>query len=127
VALFVVSVLIAYACFRLKLVPIAGYLIAGVVIGPNALGLVKNQELVDILAEVGVVLLLFMIGMELGLKKILRSGRAIFLVGGLQVVSSIFVVTVTLLALGVSWKVGIYTGCLVALSSTAIVLGLLSE
>lgn len=127
VALFTVSVLIAYVCFRLKLVPIAGYLIAGVVIGPSALGLVKNQELVDILAEVGVVLLLFVIGMELGLKKILRSGRAIFLGGGLQVASSILVVTLTLLAFGVSWKVGIYTGFLVALSSTAIVLGLLSE
>jgi monovalent cation:H+ antiporter-2, CPA2 family len=127
VALFVVSVLIAYVSFRLKLVPIAGFLIAGVVIGPNALGLVKNQELVDILAEIGVVLLLFMIGMELGLKKILRSGRTIFLGGGLQVVSSILIVTLTLLAFGVSWRVGIYTGCLVALSSTAIVLGLLSE
>lgn len=127
VALFTASVLIAYVCFRLKLVPIAGYLIAGVVIGPSALGLVKNQELVDILAEVGVVLLLFVIGMELGLKKILRSGRAIFLGGGLQVASSILVVTLTLLAFGVSWRVGIYTGFLVALSSTAIVLGLLSE
>ena len=59
VALFVVSVLIAYACYRLKLVPIAGFLIAGVIIGPNALGLVQNQELVDALAEIAVVLLLF--------------------------------------------------------------------
>jgi len=127
VALFVVAVLIAYVCFKLKLVPIAGFLIAGVLIGPNALGLVQNQELVDILAEVGVILLLFTIGMELGLKKILGSSRAIFVGGGVQVAVSIALVTITLLAFGVSWKVGVYTGCLVALSSTAIVLGLLSE
>lgn len=127
VALFVVSVLIAYACYRLKLVPIAGFLLAGVLIGPNALGLVQNQELVDVLAEIGVVLLLFTIGMELGLQKILRSGKQIFLGGGIQVVSSIALVAITLAAFGISWKVGIYTGCLVALSSTAIVLGLLSE
>lgn len=127
VALFVVSVLIAYACYRLKLVPIAGFLLAGVLIGPNALGLVQNQELVDVLAEIGVVLLLFTIGMELGLQKILQSGRQIFLGGGIQVVSSIALVTIALLSFGISWKVGIYTGCLVALSSTAIVLGLLSE
>jgi len=127
VALFVASVLIAYVCYRLKLVPIAGFLIAGVIIGPNALGLVQNQELIDVLAEVGVVLLLFTIGMELGLAKLIRSSRVIFLGGGIQVISSVFIVAVVLLSFGVGWKVGIYTGCLVALSSTAIVLGLLSE
>ena len=127
VALFVVAVLMAYVCFKLRLVPIAGFLIAGVLIGPNALGLVQNQELVDILAEVGVVLLLFTIGMELGLKKLFNAGRSIFLGGGVQVAVTVVLITVTLLAFGVSWKVGIYTGCLVALSSTAIVLGLLSE
>jgi len=127
VALFVVSVAIAYVCYRLRLVPIAGFLIAGVIIGPNALGLVYDQELVDILAEVGVILLLFTIGLELSLDKLSRLRRAIFIGGGLQVTLSIAIVLGVLLTFGVSWKIGIYTGCLVALSSTAIVLGLLAQ
>ncbi|MEM6648127.1 MAG: cation:proton antiporter [Bacteroidota bacterium] len=127
VALFVVCVIIAYICYRLNLVPIAGFLIAGVLIGPNALGLVYDQELVDILAEVGVVLLLFTIGIEFSLEKLSRLGRAIFVGGGVQVGVTIGLVVMLLALFDVPWQAGVYTGCLVALSSTAIVLGLLSE
>jgi CPA2 family monovalent cation:H+ antiporter-2 len=127
VALFVVSVAIAYLCYRLRLVPIAGFLIAGVVIGPSALGLVYDQELVDVLAEIGVILLLFSIGIEFSLEKLARIRRAILLGGGAQVILSISIVAGLLAAFGVDWQSGVYTGCLVALSSTAIVLGLLGE
>ena len=127
VALFVVCVVMAYVCYRLRLVPIAGFLLAGVVIGPNGFGLVHDQALVDTLAEVGVILLLFTIGLELSLDKLSHIRRAIFVGGGLQVTLSIAIVVGVLLAFGVDWKIGIYTGCLVALSSTAIVLGLLAE
>ncbi len=127
VALFVVSVIIAYLCYRIHLVPIAGFLIAGVVIGPTALGIVQNHELVNVLAEVGVILLLFTIGMEFSLEKLVRTSRSIFIGGGLQVGLSILFVVGSLFAFGVDWRVGVYTGCLVALSSTAIVLGLLGE
>ncbi len=127
VALFVVSVAIAYVCYRLKLVPIVGFLIAGVVIGPYGIGLVSDIELVDMLAEIGVILLLFTIGLEFSLEKLSRISRAIFIGGGLQVGGTVAIVAGALIAFGVSWQAGIYTGCLVALSSTAIVLGLLSE
>ena len=92
VALFIVSVVIAYLCYRLRLVPIAGFLLAGIVIGPNGLGLVYDQELVDILAEVGVILLLFTIGLEFSLKKLSRIGRAIFAGGGFQVALTITII-----------------------------------
>ncbi len=127
VALFLVSVLIAYVCYRIKLVPIAGFLIAGVIIGPNALGLVQDQELVDMLAEIGIILLLFTIGIEFSLEKLSRIRNAIFVGGGLQVLLTVAAVVGILFFFGVDWKVGIYTGCLVALSSTAIILGLFSE
>ncbi|MBO6586133.1 MAG: cation:proton antiporter [Gracilimonas sp.] len=127
VALFLVSVLIAYICYRIKLVPIAGFLIAGVIIGPNALGLVQDQELVDMLAEIGIILLLFTIGIEFSLEKLSRIRNAIFVGGGLQVLLTVAAVVGILFFFGVDWKVGIYTGCLVALSSTAIILGLFSE
>ena len=85
VALFVAGAAIAYVCHRLGLVPIAGFLIAGVVIGPHGLGLVRDQALVDAAAEVGVILLLFTIGIEFSLEKLARIQRLIFGGGGLQV------------------------------------------
>ncbi len=127
VVLFIASAFIAYLCYRLRFPPIAGFLLAGIIIGPNSLGLVSDQSLVDILAEVGIILLLFTIGLEFSLKKLARIGRAILVGGGMQVVLSILMVLGVLLAFDIHWKVGVYTGCLVALSSTAIVLGLLSD
>ncbi|MEO0557817.1 MAG: cation:proton antiporter [Bacteroidota bacterium] len=126
-ALLVVSVAIAYLSYRLRLVPIVGFLLAGVAIGPNALGIVRDQALVDVLAEVGVILLLFTIGIEFSLEKLSKIRRAIAIGGGLQVGVTIAAVTGGLVAAGISWQEGVYTGCLVALSTTAIVLGLLAE
>ncbi|MEP1306837.1 MAG: cation:proton antiporter [Balneola sp.] len=127
VALFLVSVVIAFLCYKIKLVPIVGFLIAGVIIGPNALGLVQDQELVDMLAEIGIILLLFTIGIEFSLEKLARIRSAIFIGGGLQVLLTVVSVVGIFLLLNIDWKIGIYTGFLVALSSTAIILGLLSE
>lgn len=127
VVLFLVSVIIAYLCYKIKLVPIVGFLIAGVLIGPNALALVQDQELVDMLAEIGIILLLFTIGIEFSLEKLARIRSAIFIGGGLQVLFTVASVVGIFLLLNVDWKIGVYTGFLVALSSTAIILGLLSE
>lgn len=126
-ALFAAALLIAYLSYRVRLVPIAGFLLAGVAIGPNALGLVTDLGLVQQLAEVGVILLLFAIGVEFSLAEMTRLARPIFLGGGLQTGLTIAVVTGALVALGVDVGTGIYTGFLVALSSTAIVLKLLAE
>ena len=127
VAMLVAGAVIAYISFRFKLVPIVGFLLAGVLIGPNALGLVRNQELVNDAAEVGVILLLFTIGIEFSLEKLARIKKLIFGGGGLQVALS-SLATMGLLALfGVDWRAGLFTGFLVALSSTAIVLKLLGD
>ncbi len=127
VALLVISVLFAYLCYRLRLVPIAGFLLAGVLIGPGSLGLIEDVELVNNSAEIGVILLLFSIGVEFSLEKLARIGRLIFVGGGVQVGASVAAVVAVLLAFGIDWRVGFFTGCLVALSSTAIVLKLLAE
>ena len=127
VALLVASVVIALVSLRLRLVPIAGFLLAGVAIGPNALGIVSDQALVDVLAEVGVILLLFTIGVEFSLGHLARLKRAILIGGSVQVGLTVAVVAGGLAAFGVGLATGVYTGFLVALSSTAIVLGLLAE
>lgn len=122
--LIVISALIAFVCFRLGLVPIIGFLVAGVLIGPNALGFIHDPELIDAAAELGVIFLLFTIGIEFSLAQLARIRRLIFVGGGLQVLVTVSAVTGLLALFGVEWRVGIFTGCLVALSSTAIVLKL---
>lgn len=127
VALLAASVAIAYVCHRIGLVPVAGFLVAGVVVGPGGLGLVRDLALVQTLAEVGVVLLLFTIGVEFSLDRLARLGRLVFVGGALQVVGTAAVVTAAIVGLGGSVGVGIFTGCLVALSSTTVVMGLLAS
>ena len=127
VALVGIAAAVAYVSKRLGLVPIVGFLAAGVLIGPNALALVQDQALVDAAAEVGVLLLLFTIGIEFSLEKLARIKRLIVGGGGLQVVGTTAVVVGALMAFGVSWQAAVFTGFLVALSSTAIVLKLLAD
>lgn len=126
VVVFAVGTVLTWICHRLHVVSIVGFLVAGVLIGPNALALVENRELIDAMAEVGVILLLFTIGVEFSLKKLALIRRFILLGGGLQVGLTTLLSAVAMVALGAGWGIGIYTGFLVALSSTAIVLKLLS-
>src|SRR5699024_2953659 len=79
------------------------------------------------LAEIGIILLLFTIGMEFSLDKLARIKKVILIGGGLQVSVTTALVAVILWGFGIGWNSGIYTGFLVALSSTAIILGLLAE
>src|SRR5215207_7266636 len=127
VALLVAAGLIGYLSARARVVPIVGFLIAGVLIGPNALGLVRQQEVVDAAAEIGVILLLFSIGIEFSPERLVRIKRLVLLGGALQVVTSVGLVAGVLAVFGVSWRAGVFTGFLVALSSTAIVLKLLGD
>ncbi|HEX2189157.1 MAG TPA: cation:proton antiporter [Longimicrobiaceae bacterium] len=126
-ALIVAGAAVAYVSARLGLVPIVGFLLAGVAIGPYGLGLVRDRELVDGAAEVGVILLLFTIGIEFSLEKLARIRRLILLGGALQVGLATAATAGVLAALGVGWRAGVFTGFLVSLSSTAIVLKLLGD
>lgn len=82
VLVFTVGVALTYVCHRLKLVPIVGFLVAGVLIEPNALAVVRSAELIDGMAEVGIILLLFTIGVEFSLEKLARIRRFIVMGGG---------------------------------------------
>ncbi len=101
---------------------IAGFILTGAIVGPNALGLVSETKQVEVLAEVGVVLLLFGIGLEISLSRLRQLWKAIVLGGGLQVGLTI-VCTVAIAAwFGLSTGSAIFLGCVVAVSSTAVVL-----
>jgi len=125
-AVVVAGAVIAFVCQRVGLVPIVGFLVTGVAIGPNATGVVTDREVVDAAAEIGVILLLFSIGLEFSLAKLAAIRRLIFVGGGLQVVLAIAVTTAVLLAVDVPWEAAVFTAMLVSLSSTAIVLKLLA-
>jgi len=127
VALVVAAAAIAYVCYRIGLVPIVGFLLAGVVIGPSALGVVSDPALVNAAAEFGVILLLFTIGIEFSLAKLSRLTTLIFGGGGLQVLLASVLTMLVLLPFGVNWRAALFTGFLVSLSSTAIVLKLLAD
>jgi monovalent cation:H+ antiporter-2, CPA2 family len=128
IALLVIAgAVIGYLSQRLGLVPIVGFLVAGAVIGPHALGLVADREMADAAAEVGVVLLLFTIGIEFSLEKLARIRRLIFLGGGLQVLLATAATAGLCLWLGAGWRAAVFTGLLVSLSSTVIVLKLLAD
>src|SRR3954466_5927185 len=127
VAIVVAAAVIAYVSSRVGLVPIVGFLAAGVVIGPHALKLVDDPALVNDVAEIGVILLLFTIGIEFSLEKLWRIKTLIFGGGGLQVTLATLSVVGALTALGVDWRAALFTGFLVSLSSTAIVLKLLGD
>jgi monovalent cation:proton antiporter-2 (CPA2) family protein len=121
----VVSVPIAK---RLGLGSVLGYLLAGIAIGPFALGLV-GEEGQDVLhfAEFGVVLMLFLIGLELEPSRVWRMRAPILGLGGLQVGVTTAVLMAVALSFGLEWRTAMAVGVILALSSTAIVLQTLSE
>jgi CPA2 family monovalent cation:H+ antiporter-2 len=111
----------------LRLPTIAGFIVAGAVVGPGALGWVSDPGQIDLLAEIGVVLLLFTIGLEFSLGELRRIGRLVALGGGLQVGLTALATLAVATALGLSPQRGLFYGFLVSLSSTAIVLRALAE
>lgn len=120
----VVSVPIAK---RLGLGSVLGYLIAGVLIGPFALSLVGDQADVMKFAEFGVVILLFLIGLEVQPSTLWDMRKAIFGLGGAQVVGTALAIAAAALAFGLPWQTALAVGLVLAMSSTAIVLQTLDE
>ncbi|SHL45727.1 monovalent cation:proton antiporter-2 (CPA2) family protein [Roseibium suaedae] len=112
---------------RLGLGSVIGYLAAGIAVGPSALGLFTSGERVLGFAEIGVVLLLFVIGLELDPKKLWRMRRDIFLLGGAQVLVTGFALYLFGLAIGIDPNVSLVGGFGLALSSTAFAVQILQE
>ncbi len=112
---------------RLKIPSIVGFLATGVLAGPHALRLIDDTHQVEQMAEIGVVLLLFTIGIEFSLKELVRIRQLVMWGGGLQTGVTILAVGGLAMALGYNWNQGLFFGFLVALSSTAILMKLLMD
>jgi CPA2 family monovalent cation:H+ antiporter-2 len=129
------AVLGVVACRQLKLPPMLGYLVVGILIGPNALALAQNSSGIRYLAEFGVVFLMFVIGLEFSLPKLRAMKRHVFGLGLSQVVLTVLITTGASLALtlmlptwwDISWQIALALGGVMAMSSTAIVIKLMAE
>jgi len=122
VVIFVVSVLVVATLRRVGIPSIVGFIVAGVAIGPRALGLIDDVHEVEMLAEIGVALLLFGIGLELPLSRLRRLWRPILIGGALQVGVTAATTAAVTSRFGVPTHSAIFLGLVVAVSSTAIVL-----
>jgi monovalent cation:H+ antiporter-2, CPA2 family len=112
---------------RLRQSVIVGYLIAGVMLGPTGFSLLRSDEDVQILSELGVALLLFAIGLEFSLARLREFGRVAVGSGSLQMLATAALVTAVARALGIAWAGAIVLGMALAMSSTAVVLRGLTE
>lgn len=126
VILFLLSIVVNVICSRMKLPATVGFLLTGILCGPSLLGIVNDPKDVDVLAELGVALLLFTIGMELSGEALARLKKPVFMGGSLQIGLTIAIIALISPA-SVTLQTGIFIGCLVALSSSAIVLRMLQE
>ena len=121
------SVVIVFLLQKLKLPSIIGFLLTGVIIGPYGLSLIKAVEQVEILSEIGVILLLFVIGMELSIKQLMSIKKTVFIGGFLQVGLTVAVAGLIHYFLDHPWNESVFVGFLFSLSSTAIVLKTLQD
>lgn len=122
VVILAVALAVVFALSRVRVPPIVGFIVAGVLLGPRTSGIVHDAHDVQVLAEIGVVLLLFEIGLELSLSKLQRMWRPVVMGGALQVGLTIGVATAVAMALDLPAGKAVFVGCVIAVSSTAIVL-----
>ncbi|HDR52660.1 MAG TPA: sodium:proton exchanger [Mariniphaga anaerophila] len=127
VIIFALSTFVNLLFTRLKIPTVVGYLLTGIIAGPHLLGLVHEEHNIEILAEIGVILLLFTIGLEFSLKHLFRIRRIVFFGGLLQVSLTAAVFYLLSSVFHIDWKGSLFIGFLFALSSSALVLKLLQE
>ena len=121
------AVLIVWLFRRLKLPAILAYLVAGMLVGEHGLNLAQDQVDYDDFAELGIVFLLFTLGLEFSLPRLMAMRHLVLAVGSLQVGISLFIFMIASMLFGLSFESAFVVGSILALSSTAIVIRQLSE
>jgi len=128
IALVVVAALLCgLGMERLRQPAILGYMVAGVLLGPSALGVVKDLAQINVLAELGVLMLLFVIGMELSLRVFKRIWKLAAAVAGLQIAASMLVFWLLSFVFGWPLEMAVLMGFVVAMSSTAVAIKILHD
>jgi monovalent cation:H+ antiporter-2, CPA2 family len=120
------AILILTIFYRFQVPPVLGFLVTGMLIGPYGLGILNGGHN-ELNADLGVIFLLFTIGVDLSLKELWKMKKALFLGGTLQIVLTTFLTLIVCSSLGFSSSTSVFLGFLISLSSTAIVLKVLQD
>jgi CPA2 family monovalent cation:H+ antiporter-2 len=126
IALFC-SMLIAYVSVRLRQPIAVAYILTGVVLGPSGLAVIEDHELVTRIGEIGVVMLLFFVGMEVSIPRLMEGWRIAFVGTYIQIMISVAICVGLVVWLGMEWQLGVLFGFIISLSSTAVVLKMLQD
>lgn len=127
ITILAASILVIVVFHRLKIPAVVGFLITGILLGPGGLSLVRDLGVINAVAEIGVMMLLFIIGIEFSLERLQRIKQYFWLGGGLQVLLTVMAVALISRFAGAKIEQSFIYGFLAALSSTAVVLKLLSD
>ncbi len=127
VIILLVSIPIIFLFKKINIPSILGFLVTGMIIGPYGFKLISNLHDIQLMAEIGVILLLFTIGLEVSIGKLLNMKKTLFITGCAQIVITIITTAIVFYLLKIPLNQSIFLGMLVSLSSTAIVLKLLSD
>ncbi|PWR75730.1 cation:proton antiporter [Methanospirillum stamsii] len=127
VVVFLIAVFLLIILYRVRIPSVVAFLIAGFLAGPSGLGLITNEESISFFAELGVIFLLFTIGLEFSVSRILKSKRFVLIGGILQVFLTIVIWTLLMQITGMDLNHAFFWGMLVSLSSTAIVMKVFAD
>nr|WP_319375313.1 cation:proton antiporter [uncultured Methanoregula sp.] len=127
VSILLLAIALLYIGQRLKLPSIVSFLVIGMLVGPYGLQLITNQDAIDTFGSIGIVLLLFTIGLEFSFQKLMRSWRTVIIGGTIQVLATIVAITLISSYFGMPFSEALIFGFIVSLSSTAIVMKILQE
>jgi CPA2 family monovalent cation:H+ antiporter-2 len=121
------SLAIVLLCQRIRIPSVVGFLVSGAIVGPSGLGIIADEATIEGFAEIGVVLLLFTVGLELSLRELWRMRKVVLLGGGAQMSLTVLLAVGVCALAGLRASSAIFFGLLISLSSTALVLTILTE
>lgn len=127
VIIFALATAVNYLFTRIKIPTIIGYLLTGIVVGPSLLGIVRSPHDIEFMAEIGVIILMFTIGLEFSLNHLIKIRKIVFLGGFLQLLVTAGITMLLSRMYDLGWEASLFVGFLTALSSTALVLKILQE
>jgi CPA2 family monovalent cation:H+ antiporter-2 len=127
IIIFSLSTLVNLIFTKIKLPTIIGYLVTGIFAGPYALAIIQSEVEIELMAEIGIILLLFSIGLEFSLKHLLKIRKIVFWGGLLQLTATTAITMLVARVYQLNWTAAFFIGMITALSSTAVVLKILQE
>ena len=127
IVILLVSLPIIFLFKKINLPSIVGFLIAGIIIGPFGFNIIKSVNQISVMAEIGVMLLMFTIGLEFSLSQLIRIKKFLLVAGGYQLIITVAVSSIVFISIGIDINQAIFFSLLVSLSSTAIVMKILSD